>query len=122
MFKSVKALLITIEENPRAVPVSNIIKLLEFLNKLQYTTFYEDKTINIDMIKEMLQQFLNIHPSHVKQYNGLTLLEYYNNNGYNHTRKHIQSLFIDNKISLLTKSQLVSKITTLQEMPKRLRK
>jgi hypothetical protein len=49
------------------------------------------------------------------------ILEYYNNNGYNHTRKHIQSLFIDNKISLLTKSQLVSKITTLQEIPKRLR-
>ena len=50
------------------------------------------------------------------------ILEYYNNNGYNHTRKHIQSLFIDNKISLLTKSQLNNKITTLQEMPKRLRK
>ena len=29
---------------------------------------------------------------------------------------------IDNKISLLTKSQLNNKITTLQEMPKRLRK
>ena len=56
----------------------DIYKLLEFLNKLQDTTFYEDKTINIIMIKEMLQQFLNIHPSHVKQYNNLNLLEYYN--------------------------------------------
>jgi hypothetical protein len=50
------------------------------------------------------------------------ILEYYTNNGYNSTRKHIQFLFINDKISLLTKSQLVSKITTLQEMPKRLRK
>lgn len=57
----------------------DIYKLLEFLNKLQDTTFYEDKTINVIMIKEMLQQFLNIHPSHVKQYNKLDLLEYYNN-------------------------------------------
>lgn len=57
----------------------DIDKLLEFLDKIQFITFYEDKTINIDMIKEMLQQFLNIHPSHVKQYNGLNLLEYYNN-------------------------------------------
>ena len=50
------------------------------------------------------------------------ILEYYTDNGYNPTRKYIQSLFIDNKISLLTKSQLNNKITTLQEMPKRLRK
>jgi len=50
------------------------------------------------------------------------ILEYYTNNGYNSTRKHIQLLFINDKISLLTKSQLVSKITSLQEMPKKLRK
>ena len=57
----------------------NINKVLEFLDKIKSITFYEDKTINIIMIKEMLQQFLNIHPSHVKQYNKLNLLEYYNN-------------------------------------------
>ena len=50
------------------------------------------------------------------------ILEYYTNNGYNSTRKHIQLLFINDKISLLTKSQLVSKITSIQEMPKKLRK
>ena len=50
------------------------------------------------------------------------ILLYYKNNGYQNTRRHIQSLLIDNKISLLTKSQLNNKITTLQEMPKRLRK
>ena len=50
------------------------------------------------------------------------ILLYYKNNGYQNTRKHIQSLLIDNKISLLTKSQLNNKITTLQGMPKRLRK
>ena len=50
------------------------------------------------------------------------ILEYYNNNGYIPTRKHIQSLFVSDKISLLTKSQLNNKITTLQEMPKKLRK
>ena len=32
------------------------------------------------------------------------ILEYYNNNGYIPTRKHIQSLFVSDKISLLTKS------------------
>ena len=31
------------------------------------------------MIKEILQQFLNIHPSHVKEYNKLDLVEYYYN-------------------------------------------
>jgi len=50
------------------------------------------------------------------------VVEYYMNNGYNNTLKHINYLFTDNQISLLTKSQLVNKITTLQEMPKRLRK
>jgi 4-hydroxy 2-oxovalerate aldolase len=56
----------------------NIDKVLEFLHKIQSVIFYEEKNININMIKEMLQQFLNIHPSHVKQYNNLNLLEYYN--------------------------------------------
>jgi len=50
------------------------------------------------------------------------ILEYYSNNGYNPTRKHIQLLFINDEISLLTKSQLINKITSLQEMPKKLRK
>ena len=50
------------------------------------------------------------------------VLEYYTNNGYSNTLKHINYLFTNNKISLLTKSQLVNKITSLQEMPKRLRK
>ncbi len=56
----------------------NIDKVLEFLHKIQSVIFYEEKNININMIKEMLQQFLNIHPSHVKQYNNLNLIEYYN--------------------------------------------
>ncbi len=46
----------------------------------------------------------------------------YTDNGYSNTLKHINYLFMNNKISLLTKSQLVNKITSLQEMPKRLRK
>ena len=50
------------------------------------------------------------------------VVKYYMNNGYNNTLKHISYLFTNNQISLLTKSQLVNKITTLQEMPKRLRK
>ena len=50
------------------------------------------------------------------------ILLYYKNNGYQNTRNHIQYLLIDNKISLLTKSQLNNKITTLQGIPKRLRK
>ena len=50
------------------------------------------------------------------------ILLYYKKNGYQNTRNHIQYLLIDNKISLLTKSQLNNKITTLQGIPKRLRK
>ena len=50
------------------------------------------------------------------------VVKYYMNNGYNNTLKHISYLFTNNQISLLTKSQLVNKITSLQEMPKRLRK
>ena len=50
------------------------------------------------------------------------VVEYYMTNGYNNALKHINYLFTNNQISLLTKSQLVNKITTLQEMPKRLRK
>ena len=50
------------------------------------------------------------------------IIEYYTSNGYSNTLKHINYLLMNNKISLLTKSQLVNKITSLQEMPKRLRK
>ncbi len=50
------------------------------------------------------------------------VVKYYMNNGYNNTLKHISYLFTNNQISLLTKSQLVNKITSLQEMPKRVRK
>ena len=50
------------------------------------------------------------------------ILEYYTNNGYENTRKYVHKLFVNNEISLVTKSQLVSKITTLQSMPKRTRK
>ena len=50
------------------------------------------------------------------------VLEYYNSNGYENTQKYVHKLFINNEISLVTKSQLVSKITTLQTMPKRTRK
>ena len=50
------------------------------------------------------------------------VVKYYMTNGYNNTLKHINCLFTNNQISLLTKSQLVNKITTLQEMPKRVRK
>ena len=50
------------------------------------------------------------------------ILEYYTNNGYENTRKYVHKLFVNNEISLVTKSQLVSKITTLQTMPKRTRK
>ena len=50
------------------------------------------------------------------------IMKYYTDNGYSNTLKHINYLFMNNKISLLTKSQLVNKITSLQEMPKRLRK
>ena len=50
------------------------------------------------------------------------IIEYYMNNGYSNTLKHINYLLMNDKISLLTKSQLVNKITSLQEMPKRLRK
>ena len=50
------------------------------------------------------------------------IIKYYTDNGYSNTLKHINYLFMNNKISLLTKSQLVNKITSLQEMPKKLRK
>ena len=50
------------------------------------------------------------------------IMKYYTDNGYSNTLKHINYLFMNNKISLLTKSQLVNKITSLQEMPKKLRK
>ena len=50
------------------------------------------------------------------------ILEYYTNNGYENTRKYVHKLFVNNEISLVTKSQLVSKLTTLQSMPKRTRK
>ena len=49
-------------------------------------------------------------------------LDYYKNNGYDPTRQYIQHLFLNEKISLLMKSQLLNKITTLQQMPKRTRK
>ena len=49
-------------------------------------------------------------------------LDYYKNNGYDPTRQYIQHLFLKEKISLLMKSQLLNKITTLQQMPKRTRK
>ena len=49
-------------------------------------------------------------------------LNYYKNNGYDPTRQYIQHLFLKEKISLLMKSQLLNKITTLQQMPKRTRK
>jgi len=82
-----------------------------------------------------LDEYYNPKPKHIpkkykaKPVNHKTMddiqgeiVNYYIDNGYNPTRKYIQSLFIDNKITLLTKSQLNNKITTLQEMPKRLRK
>jgi 4-hydroxy 2-oxovalerate aldolase len=57
----------------------NLIKVLEFYNKLQNIIFYENVNINLDKIKKILQQFLNIHPVHVKKYNNLNLMDYYNN-------------------------------------------
>ena len=63
-------------------------------------------------------------PVHHKTMNDIQgeIMEYYTNNGYSNTLKHISYLFTNNQISLLTKSQLVNKITSLQEMPKRVRK
>jgi len=57
----------------------NIDKLLEFLDKIQSIYFYENTKIDVIKIKEMLQQFYNIHPSHVKKFTNLNLLEYHNN-------------------------------------------
>ena len=57
----------------------DINKLLEFLDKIQHIYFYENKNIDIIKIKEMLQQFYNIHPSYVKEFINLNLLDYYNN-------------------------------------------
>ena len=57
----------------------NIYKLFEFFNQIQSIIFYKDKILDINIIKKILQQFLNIHPSHTKKYSNLNLLEYYNN-------------------------------------------
>ena len=50
------------------------------------------------------------------------IINYYQNNGYDPTREHVKQLFINNKISLTTKSKLINEINQLHILPKRVRK
>tara|TARA_R110002110_G_scaffold307173_1_gene520900 strand:- start:744 stop:1292 length:549 start_codon:yes stop_codon:yes gene_type:complete len=51
-----------------------------------------------------------------------SVIENYNNHGYDNTKQYCFTLFKNNKISLITKSQLMNKINSIQILPKRLRK
>ena len=53
--------------------------LLEFLEKIKDVDFGENNKINIISLKEMLQQFMNIHSSYLKPIKNKSLLEIYNN-------------------------------------------
>lgn len=53
--------------------------LLEFLEKIKNVDFGETNKINMTGIKEMLQQFMNIHSSYLKPIKDKNLLEIYNN-------------------------------------------
>lgn len=55
----------------------NIEKFLEFLESISNYEFTKTDKINVEKIKTMIQQFMNIHPSHVKKYNSLPLKQYY---------------------------------------------
>ena len=56
----------------------NINKLFEFFISIKDVKFYDNEKINLDKIKDILQQLLNIHPSYTKQYKNLNLIDYYN--------------------------------------------
>ena len=53
--------------------------LLEFLEKIKNVDFGETNKINMTGIKEMLQQFMNVHSSYLKPIKDKNLLEIYNN-------------------------------------------
>lgn len=53
--------------------------LLEFLEKIKNVDFGETNTINMTGIKEMLQQFMNVHSSYLQPIKDKNLLEIYNN-------------------------------------------
>lgn len=55
----------------------NIEKFMEFIETISEYQFTEKDKINIEKIKTMIQQFMNIHPSLIKKYNSLPLKEYY---------------------------------------------
>ena len=55
----------------------NINKLFEFFISIKDIKFNNDEKINLDKIKDILQQFLNIHPSHTNKFKNLELFEYY---------------------------------------------
>lgn len=57
----------------------NINKILEFIDEIKDYNFYDNNKIDINKIKDMIQQFLNIHSSHTKKFYNDNLLDYYNN-------------------------------------------
>lgn len=56
----------------------NINKFFEFINSIKDIKFNNNETIDIEKVKDILQQFLNIHPIYTKKYKNLNLLDYYN--------------------------------------------
>jgi len=55
----------------------NIMKFFEFIEKIKEYEFTKFQKIDVIQIKDMVQQFMNIHPSYVKKYIHLPLPEYY---------------------------------------------
>ena len=53
--------------------------MFEFFISIKDIKFNNDEKINLDKIKDILQQFLNIHPSYTSKYKKLELSDYYNN-------------------------------------------
>lgn len=56
----------------------DINKLFEFFISIKDINFNNNEKINLDKIKDILQQFLNIHPLYTKKYKNLDLIKYYN--------------------------------------------
>lgn len=55
----------------------NLEKFFEFIEKVKNYEFTPHQKVDVYNIKKMIQQFMNIHPSYVKEYQELPLKEYF---------------------------------------------
>ena len=55
----------------------NIYSFFDFYETIKIIDFYDNTKIDLMKVKEILQQFLNIHPSFTKQYLDLDLKTFY---------------------------------------------